>query len=58
MANYAITDHVTVTKSSIEGVTALLETYLETVDDSKTIHKIDIVQTNGGSYIGYVLHGG
>lgn len=43
MANYAIDDHV-VGPGSVEEVAADLETLLETIDDSKTIHSIDFLQ--------------
>jgi hypothetical protein len=55
MANYAITDYVTPRQNLPENATALLETYIETVDDSKTIIACGVLAT-GGEYIGYVLH--
>ena len=49
MANYAVNDF-TETASDLAGVLALLETKLETIDDSKTIRLLEVYKdaTNGG----------
>tara|TARA_R100000781_G_scaffold61082_1_gene39027 strand:+ start:723 stop:893 length:171 start_codon:yes stop_codon:yes gene_type:complete len=44
MANYAVNDF-TEQANSLPAVLALLETKLETIDDSKTIHYVDVFRT-------------
>ena len=55
MANYAITDYVTDRQNSVTNATAAIETYLETVDDAKTIYACQVIAV-GGEYVGYVIH--
>lgn len=58
MANFAVTDHVT-DAGTLETVMAALETYVETIDDSKTIRLIDVKRVGGGypgKWQGIVLH--
>ena len=43
MANYAVTDWSSAS-NSVEAVAALMETQLETIDDTKTIRYIDIIR--------------
>jgi hypothetical protein len=43
MANYAVTDWSSVS-DSVEAVAALMETKLETIDDTKSIRYIDILR--------------
>ena len=54
MVNYAITTHETVL-DSVQNVLALLETYLETIDNTKTIYLLELVPY-GGSWKGVVIH--
>jgi hypothetical protein len=56
MANYAVTDHLTVVDDPVT-VMAALETYLETVDDSKTIHLLQVIQLGSAGFQGLVIHG-
>ena len=55
MVNYAVVTHNTVTGSMTE-VVALLETYLETVTDSFTIHLVTIQPVGSGQFQGAVIH--
>jgi hypothetical protein len=55
MANYAITDYVTDRQNTVLKATAAIETYLETVDDAKTIYACQVIAV-GGEYVGYVIH--
>lgn len=55
MANYAVTDYVTDPQNTAAKVAALLETYVETVDDSKTILAMGIL-AQGNQFVGYCLH--
>lgn len=41
---------------SLKIVLAEMETYVETVDNTKTIRAIGVVSIGGGSAQGYVLH--
>jgi len=52
MANYAVDDHYE-TASDIAGVLALLETKLETIDDTKTIRLLEIHKV--GNQYAYAL---
>ena len=52
MANYAVNDF-TEQASSLAEVLALLETKLETIDDAKTIHYVDVFHV--GQYWHYAL---
>ena len=52
MANYAVNDF-TEKANSLAEVLALLETKLETIDDAKTIHYVDVFQV--GQYWHYAL---
>ena len=42
MANYALTRHTTAVQDTVDDALAALETQLETVDDSKTIHLVNV----------------
>lgn len=55
MVDYAVVDHVTKTGSMTE-VAALLETYLETVTNSFTIHLVSIQPVGSGQFQGVVIH--
>lgn len=55
MTNYSVTTHKT-KGGSVATVLGYLETYIETVADSKTIRLIDIVHTHGDYCIGVVIH--
>jgi hypothetical protein len=55
MANYAITDYTTSRQNSVAACTALIEAYLETVDDTKTVIACGVIAI-GGEYEGYVIH--
>lgn len=55
MANFAITDYVT-DAGTVEEVMALLETYIETLTDDKTLHYVDIIQLGSALFQGVVLH--
>lgn len=55
MVNYAITDW-TSTVTTLPAVVAEIETYLETVDNTKTIHGLDVVQIGSSSYQAWVIH--
>tara|TARA_R100001509_G_scaffold146979_1_gene104196 strand:- start:207 stop:380 length:174 start_codon:yes stop_codon:yes gene_type:complete len=44
MADYAVDDH-TETAANLAAVLALLETKLETIDNTKTIRYIDVFRT-------------
>ena len=55
MANFAVTDHVTIA-DTVDAVAALLETYIETVDDAKTLRYIDVILQSDGNYKGFVIH--
>ena len=52
MANYAVNDF-TEQANSLAEVLALLETKLETIDDAKTIHYVDVFHV--GQYWHYAL---
>lgn len=56
MANYLITDYDTGVLASVSLVTAALETYLETIDDTSTIYGMEIIKAGTGGFIGYVIH--
>jgi hypothetical protein len=55
MANFAVTDWF-VEEPNITDCMAALETYLETIDDAKTIHLIGM-DRRGDHWTAYVLHG-
>ena len=57
MANYVLTRHVT-SQGTAAVVLAALETYLETVDDAKTIRLVDIIPLSRDKDLcyGVVLH--
>lgn len=54
MVNYAVTDYIT-NIGSLREALADLETYLETVDNTKTIYLVDVKRVGGG-YQGIVIH--
>ncbi len=57
MANYSLTRHTTVISDSADAALALLETHLETVVDTKTIHYIEVLTVGPGKYFqGVVLY--
>lgn len=55
MANYAVTDW-TSDLLSFEAAVAAIETYIETVDDTKTIHKMDVIHQGGTKFKAFVIH--
>jgi|TARA_Y100000310_G_scaffold308084_1_gene350835 hypothetical protein len=55
MANYAVVDHTTKI-GPLKVVAAALETYLETVDDSYTIHLVSVQPVGSGMFQGVVIH--
>jgi hypothetical protein len=55
MANYSVTDYVTAIDTP-EKVAAELETYLETVDNTKTLYLVTVVQFGLERCRGIVLH--
>tara|TARA_R110002167_G_scaffold629_1_gene2753 strand:+ start:1467 stop:1640 length:174 start_codon:yes stop_codon:yes gene_type:complete len=56
MANFAVVDYQTAVGSLIE-VLAAMETKLETIDDAKALHLVDVKELSGGSYVGIILYG-
>lgn len=54
MANYAITSYRAVVEH--DDVASTIETYLETVDDSKTIYLIDVEPASGDRYMIIIIH--
>ena len=54
MVNYAITTHET-SLDSVQNVLKALEVYLETVDNTKTIYLLEILDF-GGNFKGVVVH--
>ena len=50
MANYSLTRFVGVKESSPDDALSALETHLETVDNTKTIHHIQILEIGPGKY--------
>jgi hypothetical protein len=55
MANYSITNYVTKADKP-ENITALLETYVETVDTTKVLRYVGVVPAGGSAVIGIVIH--
>jgi hypothetical protein len=55
MANYAVTDYVSAVGTLAE-VMALVETYLETLADSKTIRMEGIVKHGNSTFQAYLIH--
>lgn len=55
MANYAVTDHTTAV-GSLEDVAAAMETYIETIDTTKTIRLFQIFRHSGAAFQGVVIH--
>lgn len=55
MANIAATDLLTPVGTLVE-VIAAMEVLLETIDTSKTLYLVDIKETQGGGYVGMILH--
>lgn len=56
MANYAVTD-LTTASDRIEQVLADLETAMETIDNTKTIYYIDVIELQQqGKYAGIIIH--
>jgi hypothetical protein len=58
MASYVLTRYTTEEMDSIDDAAEALETKLETVEDSKTIHAIGIVPLNRDRQrcVGYVIY--
>ena len=57
MANYAVTDLTTASCKSIEEAMAALEVLMETIDNTKTIYYVDLIeQPNAGRYMGVIIH--
>ena len=55
MANYSLTTHTTAV-STLSGVMTLLETQLETVDTTKTIHYIDVIKVGDNQFRGVLIY--
>ncbi len=55
MASYAVTDWVSAT-GTLAAVMALAETYLETVDSTKTIRMEGIVKHGNSTFQAYIMH--
>lgn len=56
MAAYAVTD-LTTAANSIEAVMAELETKMETIDNTKTIYYVDIIEMpENKKYMGVIIH--
>jgi len=55
MANYALTDQVT-KKGTLAQVADALETLIEAVDNSKTIHLLQIENVGGNQFQGVLIH--
>jgi len=55
MAAYAVTDYVS-TADTVEQCAAALETKLETIDNSKTIRYIDILQLPDNTYQAILIY--
>lgn len=55
MANFVISTYVS-TPLSPEDAVAAVETYLETVDNAKTIRLIQVVQIGSALFQGVVIH--
>jgi hypothetical protein len=58
MPNYAVTKYSTGTMNSVDLAAAALETYIETVDDAKTIYTMGIMPTGRDKEqcVGWVIH--
>jgi len=57
MTNYSVTDWDSGRQVSVAGAIAAMETYLETVTDSKTIRAWGLVPVNNGKYfVAWVVH--
>ena len=55
MANYAVTDFVA-EAGTVNAVTALLETQLETIDNGKTVRLVKVIRTPNNKYIGVLIY--
>jgi hypothetical protein len=55
MANYAVTDW-TYGPAPLATVLAAMETYLETVDDTKTIRLMNVFHHGGDKYTAAIIH--
>jgi hypothetical protein len=56
MAAYAVTD-LTTASDRIEAVMAGLETLMETIDNTKAIYYVDIIELKDqGKYQGVIIH--
>ena len=55
MANYAVTDYQTKV-GDMPTVLGLMETKIETIDDSKTIRLMGIMPLSGGYCQGYIIY--
>jgi hypothetical protein len=55
MPNYAITDYCSAPQNTAANAAALLETYLETIDNTKTIYSIGII-AQGNQFVAYCIH--
>lgn len=55
MANYAIIDYTTPLQFTVSDATALIEVYLETIDNTKTLHAVNVLK-QGEGFVGYVIH--
>lgn len=55
MANYAVTDYCSDPQNTAAKAAALLETYMETIDSTKTIYAIGII-AQGNQFVAYCIH--
>ena len=55
MANYAVSDYVTVS-DSVDIVLGLLETQIATIDNTKVLRYIDIIPQTDGNFKGVIIY--
>jgi hypothetical protein len=55
MANYAVTDYVSAV-GTLAAVMALVETYLETLADTKTIRMEGVIKHGNSTFQAYLIH--
>jgi hypothetical protein len=56
MANFAVVDYQT-SVGTLKEVLAAMETKLETIDDGKALHIVDVKQLAGDTFVGVILYG-
>jgi len=55
MVNYSVTS-ATVGPDSLSAVTSGIEATMNTIDNTKTIHLVDISKLYGDKFVGYIVH--